>query len=111
MKRFNVATHPKLAKMTCIQKALVFTQHASQRALEKGVLVPRFLTIQEGEVVEVELVANQLSKLVMRRAMNKDHDLVLVLIPRDRDTWTVITCWLNRKEDTHRTLRKDRLSA
>jgi hypothetical protein len=111
MKRLNIQTHPKLAELTCIRKSLVFTRHASERAVEKAILAPRSIEIQAGEVVEAELLNNKITKLVVRRAMTQDKDLVLVLIPKDRDTWTVVTCWLNDKTDTHRTLKKGRLSA
>jgi len=111
MKRYNIQTHPKLSEMTCITKALQFTKHASERAIEKGVMVPRTLEIKEGEVVEAETEAGRISKLVVRRALDSRNDFVLVLVPRDSDTWTVVTCWLNRKEDTHKTLNKKRMSA
>jgi hypothetical protein len=111
MQRLNVQTHPKLAELTCIRKDLVFSRHASERAVEKGILVPRSIEIQAGEVVEAELLNSRITKLVVRRAMTKDKDLVLVLVPKDAGTWMVVTCWLNRKEDTHKTLRKDRISA
>jgi hypothetical protein len=109
--RLNIATHPKLADLTCIRKALVFTTHASERAIEKAILAPRSIEIQAGEVVEAELSGSRITKLVVRRAMNQDKDLVLVLVPKDRNTWTVVTCWLNDKTDTHSTLKKGRLSA
>ena len=111
MERLNVQTHPKLAELTCIRKALVFTKHASQRAIEKAILAPQSIEIQAGEVVEAELEGSRITKLVVRRAMNQDKDLVLVLVPKDKETWMVVTCWLNRKEDTHKTLRKERISA
>jgi hypothetical protein len=111
MERLNIATHPKLAELTCIRKALVFTKHASERAIEKQVLAPRSIEIQAGEVVEAELEGSRITKLVVRRAMNQDKDLVLVLVPKDKETWMVVTCWLNSKDDTHKTLKKGRLSA
>ena len=111
MERLNVQTHPKLADLTCVRKFLVFTKHASQRAIEKAILAPQSIEIQTGEVVEAELEGSRITKLVVRRAMNKDKDLVLVLVPKDVNTWMVVTCWLNSKDDTHKTLRKERISA
>jgi hypothetical protein len=94
-----------------VRKFLVFTKHASQRAIEKAILAPQSIEIQTGEVVEAELEGSRITKLVVRRAMNKDKDLVLVLVPKDVNTWMVVTCWLNSKDDTHKTLRKERISA
>lgn len=111
MQRLNIQTHPKLADLTCVRKSLVFTKHASERAIEKQVLAPRSIEIQAGEVVEAELEGSRITKLVVRRAMNKEQDLVLVLVPKDKETWMVVTCWLNHKDDTHKTLKKGRLSA
>lgn len=111
MERLNIATHPKLAELTCIRKSLVFTKHASERAIEKAILAPQSIEIAAGEVVEAELEGSRITKLVVRRAMNQDKDLVLVLVPKDKETWMVVTCWLNSKDDTHKTLRKERISA
>lgn len=111
MQRLNIQTHPKLATMTCITKDLVFSKHASERAIEKQVIVPKSMEIRAGEVVEAELIDGKVTKLVVRRPLNATKDFVLVLVPKDRNTWTVVTCWLNNKEDTHKTLKKDRLSA
>jgi ABC-type sugar transport system ATPase subunit len=111
MKRLNIQTHPKLAELTCIRKSLVFTKHASERAVEKAIFAPTSIEIQAGEVVEAELSGSRITKLVVRRTMTQDKDLVLVLVPKDSGTWMVVTCWLNDKTDTHRTLKKGRLSA
>ena len=111
MQRLNIQTHPKLAELTCIRKSLVFTKHASERAVEKAILAPRSIEIAAGEVVEAELEGSRITKLVVRRAMDGTRDLVLVLVPKDAGTWMVVTCWLNSNQDTHKTLRKDRISA
>ena len=111
MQRLNIQTHPKLAELTCIRKSLVFTKHASERAVEKAILAPQSIEIAAGEVVEAELEGSRITKLVVRRAMDGTRDLVLVLVPKDAGTWMVVTCWLNSNQDTHKTLRKDRISA
>lgn len=109
--RYNIATHPRLADMFCAERRISFTHHASMRALEKGILVPPTLTIAKGEVVECEITAGKVTKLVVRRKVkNSRRDVVLVLIPMD-DYWKVVTCWTNDRNDNHATLNKERLSA
>lgn len=111
MKRYNVQTHPKLRQICCESRALHFTKHASERAIQKQVFVPSSIEIHAGEVVELEVEGNKATKLVVRRALNVTHDFVLVLVPRNANSWTVVTCWLNKKTDTHSTLDTGRLSA
>lgn len=111
MQRYNIATHPKLATITCKRRPLRMTRHASLRSLEKNILVPPSLEITAGEVVELEIVQGQATKLVVRRAVSNTKHLVLVLVPGQDETWTVVTCWLNAAGDNHATLNKSRLSA
>jgi hypothetical protein len=73
--------------------------------------VPRTIEIQAGDVVELELVDNKTSKVVVRKAVSPTKHLVLVLVPRAGKEWTVVTCWLNAATDNHATLDKSRLSA
>lgn len=109
--RYNIATHPRLAEMHCAERRLSSTQHASARAIEKGILMPPSITIAKGEVVECEVVANKVTKIVVRRRVKDSHrDIVLVLVPQ-ADCWKVITCWTNHRDDNHATLNKERLSA
>ena len=109
--RYNIATHPKLAEMFCEERRLSSTNHASARAIEKGIMMPPTITIAKGEVVECEVVANKVTKIVVRRKVkNSRRDIVLVLVPQS-DCWRVITCWTNDRSDNHATLNKSRLSA
>jgi hypothetical protein len=111
MKRLNIQTHPELAQVTCKSRKLRATKHAMERADSKGIHLPSYLTVNEGDLVEVELVAGIPSKLVVRQAQCDTWDRVLVLVPKDPETWLVVTCWLNRVTDSHKTLNKARISA
>lgn len=109
MKRKNVATHPELAHLHVPKSTLVYSRHASDRAHLKGV---RELETIEGRCV-VELEEDErggVSKLVLRVSHDSVNDVVLVVVPRAGQLF-VVTTWLNRKDDTHRTLNKQRLSA
>lgn len=111
IQRYNIATHPKLSEFHCTERRLSCTHHASMRALEKGILMPPSIAIAKGEVVECEVTAGKVTKLVVRRRVkNSQRDIVLVLVP-DVDCWRVITCWTNHRSDNHATLNKNRLSA
>jgi hypothetical protein len=110
MQRLNIGIHGnRLKDIRYPRKKLQLTNHVLQRMLEKKIIVPKFIEIKSGQVVEAELNGACITKLVVRQSINTTQDLVLVLIPKD-STWLVVTAWLNDVTDTHKTLKKDRLS-
>lgn len=110
MKRYNIATHPVLGQMRCDSKAVRCSNHASMKAMERGILIPASITINAGDVVECEAEGKTLTKLVVRKGIPKtEQDVVLVLVPKDTE-WLVVTCWTNHKNDKHTTLDTTRLS-
>ena len=111
MKRYNIETHPQLAKMSFPIRQLIYTKHALDRLSAKGANRLDTLTIQPGDVVEVEISYAQLSKIVVRQRQCANWDRVMVLVPEGSSQWKVITCWLNHRTDTHKTLNKARISA
>jgi len=110
MKRLNIATHSSLKNMTYIRKKIDFTRHATQRVIEKNMIVPNTIEIKAGQVVELEMDGTLITKVVVRQSMNKTQDLVLVLVPKGTSTWLAITAWINNVTDTHKTLKTDRIS-
>jgi hypothetical protein len=111
MIRMNIQTHSELASVTCKSKKLRATNHAIERAHIKGLKLPSHLTIEAGQLVELELTGGRPSKLVVRQAQCDTWDRVMVLVPKDPETWLVVTCWLNRSTDNHKTLNLNRISA
>jgi len=61
------------------------------------------MTLGWYDVVEIATVGRKVTKLVMRGGMDKHNDIVIVLRP-NRGEWTVVTVWINRKTDAHKTL-------
>lgn len=110
MRRLNVQLNPELSLITRPRAALTWTRHAQERVRTKRVEFSESVQIEKGQVVELELTHQRVSKLVIRQAQCPDWDRVLVLVPNG-EGWTVVTCWLNRKTDTHKTLNRSRISA
>lgn len=109
--RYNIQTHPQLAKMSFPSRRLTYTRHALERLADKGATRQETLTISPGDVVEIEISYAQLSKLVVRQRQCSEWDRVMVLVPDTNTGWKVITCWLNHHTDNHKTLNKSRISA
>jgi hypothetical protein len=110
MQRLNIEIHAnRLKNITYTRKKIQLTNHVSQRMLEKKFIVPKTIEIKTGQVVEAELNGTCITKLVVRQSINTAQDLVLVLIPKD-SIWLAVTAWINDVTDTHKTLKKDRIS-
>lgn len=50
----------------------------------------------------------QVSKIVVRGRYSSELDIVFVLCPRGNGKYFVKTCWFNRNDDKHKTLRRER---
>jgi hypothetical protein len=110
MRRLNIQTHKELASLAFTARPVTYTRHAKERALAKGVTLSKSVYISAGDVVELEIVGNRASKIVVRQSMGADKDRVMVLVPNG-DGWTCVTVWTNHKNDNHATLNKTRISA
>lgn len=87
--------------------SLEWTSHALRAAQDDryGTIPVRdTMTLEWYDVVEVATVGNRVTKLVMRGGMNKTDDIVIVIRPKRNGVWTVVTAWINRKTDAHKTL-------
>ncbi len=86
---------------------LRWTSHAKSEAVkDRYAAIPEFkaLTLKRFQVIEVGVTNGRVSKIVFRGRLDDTNDVVIVLIPNGSKPWTVKTCWINRKTDTHRTL-------
>lgn len=110
MQRLNIQTHKELASLSFAARPIVYTKHAKDRALAKGVTLSKSMHISAGDVVELEIVGGRASKIVVRQSMGADKDRVMVLVPNG-DGWTCVTVWTNHKSDNHATLNLARISA
>jgi hypothetical protein len=110
-RRLNIETHAKQLKaLVYPRKKINVSRHASERAAQKHIVIPAFIQINAGEIVEAEFTDATISKIVVRRSATATHDLVLVLIPNPKNVWFAVTCWLNEKTDKHKTLNIKRIS-
>ena len=63
------------------------------------------LDMRQLDVVEVECNAHLgISKMVVRAPYDNERDMVLVLVKKV-GFWSVVSCWSNRVNDKHTTLR------
>ena len=109
MRRLNIATHPRLGDINVPKLRLVYSRHALYRAHLKG--IRELETIEGNCVVETEEnERGKVLKLVLRVSHDAVNDVVVVVVPRGGCLF-VVTTWLNRKDDTHQTLRRERISA
>jgi nitrous oxidase accessory protein NosD len=110
MQRLNIQTHPELRTLSFAARPIVYTRHAKERALAKNVTLGKSLHINPGDIVELEIVGDRASKIVVRQSMTTSVDRVMVLVPNG-DGWACVTVWTNKKTDTHATLNLARISA
>jgi hypothetical protein len=83
----------------------VLTKHARERVEEKRIRLPNRIPVPRVEVVEVTRNADgSIFKFLIRFcAGDGRYDVCMSLSPMGR----VPTCWLNEKNDKHRTLKKE----
>lgn len=91
--------------------ALDWTRHAEHaRNSDRYGDIPAFrtATLDNLTVIEVGVENNRVVKIVYRGCFTENYDVVMVLIPRGRQPWTVKTVWLNDKADLHKTLDRSK---
>lgn len=87
--------------------ALRHSHHARMEALIDGVELPSAILVEECKVFEVGMQEGRVAKLGLRLKYNKIYDLCLV-IDTNKYPWKVITCWVNHRDDTHKSLCRNR---
>ena len=71
--------------------------------------IPEHIKITKDNIIEIEIddVAGNAKKLTVRLPYNNEFDIVIVFIPNIiMKTGDVKTVWLNKKDDTHYTLKQ-----
>ena len=114
MIRLNSLIHKSLQQLAPGVLSLSFTKHALAQASEREIVLYRSLDIQAGQVVELETNDEGVpAKIVVRRPspFHVDYDEVFVLaLTAGERVARVVTCWLNRVDDKHATLKLDRIN-
>ncbi len=89
---------------------LAWTRHAEgARHNDRYGVIPKIPVVNLGlcRTIEVELQGKRVLKVVVRTALDKTNDIVLVLVPGP-GAWTVKTVWINKKNDSHKTLDRSK---
>ncbi len=91
-----------LPEIRKVKIQLFYSKHAKTRAKEYKIKhLPKFVSISETNVFEVEITEEWTKYLVrIRYSANKDLLLAIVIYTR---YGVVKTCWLNYKDDHHET--------
>lgn len=70
-------------------------------------ILPNSVQAHQLRIIEMEVVDGQVVKFVARMPYNAANDLVLVIAPHsEQGCWFVRTVWVNKRNDTHSTLRR-----
>lgn len=85
---------------------LKYAEHATDRAREKGVDMPRTLP-PSYQIIEVTMNGRRVMKWLVRFPVSPEWDAVMPILPDG----TVKTAWLNAKNDLHTTLDKSKFAA
>ena len=86
----------------------VYTQHAREAALtdKYGVIIlPNSYNLANSDIIELEIKNNDINKLVIRAPYNNKYDLTIVI---SFYSGVIKTVWLNKKDDNHDTLDKNK---
>ncbi len=87
---------------------LTLSMHARDKAARLGLRLPLNLSLCRCSLFEVETsYAGQVVKLGLRYSHDQRRDCCVVISDKG-DSWQVVTCWLNEKNDNHRTLNPNR---
>ena len=117
MRNENVLLKMKKASMTYGEQLRInrylpnkvhISKHAFEQAEKRGFkLMPnQIIKHMDSEFLEeVQVDKNEKVKFLIRYPYNKAYDIVLVVAKNG----CLVTCWLNHKHDTHKTLKDKHL--
>lgn len=92
-----------------------YTGHAErERYKDRYSFIPKLekVNLRDCEVIEVTVAENRVSKVLVRvpHPTSSRDDIVMVLRPgaKKDQPWTVVTNWVNRRSDKHRSLDRSK---
>lgn len=100
---------PEWFEMPTERVQLLYTKHALYACSnDRYGAIPVFKTIplDKFELVELGVVNEKVSKIVVRGHFDSTRDIVFALIPGV--AYKVKTCWYNLRTDKHKTLNTER---
>lgn len=86
-----------------------YTKHALRACLDDryGLIKPGArLRFTKQEIVELELTAGEVTKIVVRQKLDERRDIIYVLLSPQCGAMTVKTVWSNLRTDHHTTLKE-----
>lgn len=86
---------------------LIYTRHAREACESRDIRMFRCITLARFDVIEIEVSADRVVKMVVRGRYDDNNDICIVL----RNTagkWIVPTVWLNKANDLHKTLDRSK---
>jgi hypothetical protein len=92
-----------------------YTGHADrERENDRYNYIPKLdkVDLRECQVIEVSVSGGRVSKLLVRvpHPSSNQDDIVMVMRPGEhkKQPWTIVTNWVNRRSDKHRTLDRSK---
>ena len=82
------------------------SHHAHCQAKCKNIILPCDIKFSGSNIFEAEIIGGQVVKLGLRLPYNDRQDLCIILRMNKHNQVTIITCYLNSKNDNHPTLNK-----
>lgn len=87
--------------------SLKLTHHVVQKSEERGIDLPQEVNFKNWKIFEIETTENgKVTKVCGRKSYNSRKDISIVVATNSE--LTLVTAWLNRKEDDHETLNRDK---
>lgn len=86
--------------------SLKYSRHAQEQCIKDryGIIRPIFsVAVDKSNLIELTVLGNSVEKLMVRVKHDDSTDLCLVFLKDG----LVKTCWLCRREDTHKTLKRE----
>lgn len=93
-------------------RKVAYSQHATDEAQkDRYGAIPQLSSVNLDQMELVELKVNartkQVYRFLYRAELDDENDICLVLQPEGNGRMRVITNWINRRDDVHRSLREE----
>jgi len=101
---------PVAVRLPAGEVELIPTTHAEGAAAQDGTGLPTRLNFDGVNIIEVSTDSRlRVTKLLCRVPWDSRGDLCVVLRPTaTKSQWKIVTVWINRHDDHHRTLDRSR---
>jgi hypothetical protein len=98
---------PKCIKMPYGESIFYASRHSRKQAISKNFSIPSKIMITGQNIIEIHTNNQVVEKCLIRYPYTNQIDLCLVINPILK---IIITAWLNKRNDTHKSLNKTKYS-